>query len=113
MTIITHGETRYIINGQHNSIPKTNYVKLDISGIDPIGDEIGICWKNDNYDWEIVNHQSKVLDNKLDTLKFKFNESLERDNRGIPDTKKYHKPNCGTIDLLSMETYDNTIVIEN
>jgi hypothetical protein len=74
---------------------------------------IGICWKNENYDWEIVNDESKVLENKLDTLKYKFNTSWEKDNFGIPNTKKYVKSNCGTIGLLNMKTYDKTIILEN
>jgi hypothetical protein len=111
--IITSGETRYIINGKHNSIPKSNYVKIDKSQIDPIGDEIGVCWKNENYDWQIVNHQSKILENKLDTTKFKFNTSWEKDERGIFNSKKYHKPYCGTIDLLNIKTYGEAIVLKN
>ncbi|MEH6406836.1 MAG: hypothetical protein V7767_06130 [Leeuwenhoekiella sp.] len=113
VTIITHRETRYIINGEHNSIPKSNYIKIDKSGIDPIGDEIGVCWKNENYDWEIVNHQSKVLENKLDTLKYKFNTSWEIDKFGIPRTTKYIQPNCGTVGLLNMKTYSENIILEN
>lgn len=114
VTIITRGLNRYIINGKSNySIPKTNYVKLDLSNTSRIGDEIGVCWKNENYEWEIVNHKAKVIENKLDTLKFKFNESWDRDEHGIPNSKKYHKPNCGTIGLSNMKTYDETIILEN
>ncbi|WP_299261422.1 hypothetical protein [uncultured Aquimarina sp.] len=113
VTIITQGEMRYFINGEHNSVPKTEYIKIDKSGIPLIGDEIGICWKNENYEWEIVNHQSKIIDVKLDTLKFKFNTSWEKDKHGIPNTKKYIKPNCGTIGLLNMKIYDETIILEN
>ncbi|PKQ46775.1 hypothetical protein [Confluentibacter flavum] len=113
VTVITRGEIRYIINGEYNSVPRTNYIKIDKSGIPLIGDEMGICWKNDKYEWEIVNHQSKVLENKLDTLKYKFNTSWEKDNYGIPNSKKYIKPNCGTIGLLNMKTYDKTIILEN
>ncbi|TRZ42165.1 hypothetical protein [Robertkochia solimangrovi] len=113
ITVITQGETRYIINGEHNSVPKTDYIKIDKSGIDPIGDEIGICWKNENYEWELVNHQSKILEVKLDTLKYKFNTSWEKDKYGIPNSKKYHQPNCGTIDLLNMKVYNEPILLEN
>ena len=114
VTIITRGLTRYIINGESNySIPKTNYIKLNISKTSREGHEIGVCWKNEIYDWEIVNHKSEVIENKLDTLKFKFNTSWEKDKFGIPRTTKYTKPNCGTIGLLNMKTYDETIILEN
>jgi hypothetical protein len=88
-------------------------VKIDKSQIDPIGDEIGVCWKNENYDWQIVNHQSKILENKLDTTKFKFNTNWEKDKRVIFNSKKYHKPYYGTIDFLNMSTYDGAIVLKN
>jgi len=112
VTIFTKGKTRYIINGKHSSIPKTNFVKIDISQIDSNKDEIGICWKNKNYEWEIVNHSSKIIENKLDTLKFKFNTNLENNKEGIPNSKKYHKPNCGAVGLMYMNTFSETIIIE-
>ena len=113
MTIITNGKTRYIINGKHSSIPKTDFVKTDISQIDPLKDEIGVCWKNETYEWEIVNHSSKIIENKLDTLKFKFNTSWENDEKGIPNSKKYHKANCGTIGLMYLNTFSEAIILEN
>ena len=113
VTVITNGKMRYFINGAYNSIPKTNYIKVDISNIDPIGDEIGICWKNDEYDWLIVNHHSKVVENRLDTLKYKFNTSWETDETGIINAKKYRKNNCGTIGLTMMNTFGEHIILEN
>lgn len=112
VTIVTKGEIRYIINGKHSSIPKTDFVKIDISQIDSNKDEIGICWENKNYEWEIVNHSSKVIENKLDTLKFKFNTSWENDEGGIPNSKKYHKANCGAIGLMYMNTFSETVILE-
>jgi len=111
VTIITKMDTRYIINGNHDSVPISDYVKIDISEIDPIGDEIGVCWNNGNYDWEIVNHQSKVIVNKLDTLKYKFNINWELDERRIPNCLKYHQSNCGTIGLSHMKIYKNKGII--
>ena len=113
MTIITRGNTRYFINGEYTSVPKSDYIKVDKSGITLIEDEIGICWENENYVWEIVNDKSTIIENKLDTLKFKFNTNWEKDKFGIPNTKKYIKPNCGTIGIMNMKTYDKTIILEN
>lgn len=116
VSIITDkkNNSRYIINGNHTSIPKTDFVKLDISNIDPIGDEIGICWRNDKYDWEIVNHMAKILENRLDTIKYKFNSWWETDKDGIPNSLKYHtSDNCGTFDFESMKIYRNRgLIIE-
>lgn len=96
ITIITEGETRFIIDGEHNAVPEGNFVKLDISNIDPIGDEIGVCWNKGKYEWEVVNHGSRILENKLDTTRFRFNNSWETDKRGIPNATKYHQEMCGS-----------------
>ncbi len=113
VTIITQGNSRYFINGEYNSIPKSEYIKVDKSGITLIEDEIGICWKNENYVWEIVNHKSKIIEIKIDTLKFKFNTSWETDKYGTPNAKKYRTDNCGTIGLETMKNYSENIIIEN
>ena len=115
VTVITREEIRYIINGKYNLIPKTNFVKIDISGIDPIGDEIGVCWKTNNLEWEIVNHGSRVIENKLDTTKYKFNTSWEKDDDGIPNVKKYIQPNCGTLGFELMMTFpkNGNIILKN
>ena len=55
ITIIIQGNTRYFINGEYTSIPKSGYIKVNKSKITLIEDEIGICWGNKNYKWEIVN----------------------------------------------------------
>lgn len=96
ITIMTAGDIRYIVDGNHDSLPDTNYIKINISKIDPIGDEIGVCWNKGKYRWEVVNHQSDILENKLDTAKYKFNTSWELDNRGIPNAAKYRRDNCGS-----------------
>jgi hypothetical protein len=114
VTIITYGNNRYIINGKASSIPKSDFVKLDISGIDKLGDGIGICWKNEKYEWQISNDNSVILENKLDTTKYKFITSWEKDEFGQPNTKKYLEPNCGTLDLLSMDRYpeNGNLIVE-
>lgn len=96
VSILTKDDIRYIINGIHTTLPDSNYVKVDISEIDPIGDEIGVCWNNGRYRWELVNHGSRILENKLDTTQFKFNTSWELDEGGIPDASKYHQKGCGS-----------------
>jgi hypothetical protein len=96
ITVITKGDIRYIINGSHNRLPDTNYIKIDISQIDPVGDEIGVCWNKSKYRWEAVNHNSRIIENKLDTSQFKFNISWEVDDRGIPNSAKYHQDMCGS-----------------
>jgi len=118
ISVITDGKIRYFINGEHKTVPKSGYVKVNIREIEKIGydigDEIGICWKKGKYEWEVVNNRSIIIENKLDTLKYKFNTSWEEDERGIPNSKKYHESSCGTFGAYWMKIYDgNNIILEN
>ena len=113
VSIITMGNTRYIINGKHSTVPKTDYIKLDVSRITSLGDEIAICWDNGKYNWEMVNDKAEIIEIKLDTLKYKFNTRWEKGKSGTPNSKKYHKPNCGTLGLETMINYEDTIILEN
>lgn len=94
ITVINKGELRYVINGLHEDIPDSNYVKLNISNIDPIGDGFHICWKDSDYEWSVVVHNSEVIDSTLDTTRFSFNVSLPLDDRRIPTELKFRQENC-------------------
>ena len=111
ITVITEGQIRFIINGEHNQIPEENYIKINISKIDPIGDEIGVCWDSGKYEWEVVNHGSRVIENKLDTTRFRFTTSWDIDNRGIPNATRYHQEMCGTTgtEYFSPRNGDNLV----
>ncbi|GAB5475722.1 MAG: hypothetical protein Mars2KO_38210 [Maribacter sp.] len=111
ISVITIDDSRFFINGEFEKVPDSNYIEVDIKNITRLGDEIGVCWKTGDYEWEIVNHRSKIVENKLDTTKYKFNTSWETDERGIPNSKKYHKPNCGTIGTDTMKVYDGNEII--
>lgn len=90
LTIITNVDTRYIINGKHSSIPTKDYIKYSLDSIDTeVGDEIVGHWKNDKYEWEIATDRAIILENKLDTLKFKFVKNFPVDERGIPTIIQY------------------------
>lgn len=84
ITIISDKNIRYIIDGKHSSVPDTNYVKLDISKRISFADNIVGCWKNKKYHWQIINDESTIIENKLDTFKYKFIEKLPKDRAGIP-----------------------------
>jgi hypothetical protein len=94
ITIIDQGKFRYIVDGMFNSIPESNYIKLDVQKIDPLRDNIHVCWKNDLYEWDVVVDQSKVIESKLDPTRFNFSISLPEDDRGIPSEMKFRMPNC-------------------
>ncbi|NQX41269.1 hypothetical protein SAMN05421820_107192 [Pedobacter steynii] len=96
ISVITENNIRYIIDGEYNKVPKSNFVKIDLSKIDRnVGDEIIGCWKRDNLHWIIMMDNVVVLENKLDTNKFLFKKDFPVED-GIPNLKSYdrRKKNC-------------------
>ena len=91
ITIISNKNIRYIIVGNHSSVPDTNYIKLDISKRYSFADNIIGTWKNKKYQWQIINDESIIIENKLDTLKYKFIEVLPKDSLGIPSTTIFRR----------------------
>jgi len=95
ITIITKEKSRYIIPGNYNSIPDDNFAVIDISNIDPIGDEIGICWNYEDKEWMFVNAYGVKTIDKTDTSKFKILEELNVDSDGVPTFKPFdNKEHC-------------------
>lgn len=111
ITVINYkGEkVRYIIPGKHYTAPNRDYIKMDISKIDPIGDGVWGCW-NENEGWELVVEKAVIIENKLDTSKFKFYDKLPRDDWGVPRETKYKNKNCFIFDFLSYEIEGNGII---
>ena len=93
ITIISDKRVRYIINGKHSSIPDSNYVKLDINN-GQVGDDVVGCWNNGQYDWKLINDGAKIIENKLDTLRFKFGIKFPTNNKGIPTIIDFTGENC-------------------
>lgn len=97
ITVITENNIRYIIEGKHTTIPKNNYVKYSLESIDlECGDQLVGCWKNKDYDWNIINDNAVILENKLDTLRFKFSSKHSKD-------RKSEDINCFGIDFINKE----------
>ena len=95
ITIISQGDIRYIINGDHDKIPDTNYLKVDVSKTEMRGyDEMVGCWQSIDYEWFIINDEVIILENKLDTERFKFGTTFPEDEDGIPTIIDFNKPTC-------------------
>ena len=90
-TIIHYPEFRYIVAGDIESLPDTNYVKLDIRNVIPNEEELAGCWKNSDYDWSITIDGAKIIENKLDPAKFRFSNKLPLDSLNLPSLKSYSK----------------------
>lgn len=108
ITVITKGEYRYIINGEHYSVPDSNYVKLKIQNVSP--EEYGgfrICWKNSIYSWDVVADKTEIVESTLDTLKYNFSTKLPVDKRGIPTEIKFRQPDCAVFSFYLMRLIPN------
>lgn len=101
VTILTYKKTktRYIINGKYYLLPNEDYIKIDVKEIDPIGDGLWGCWKNNG--WELTNEKANVIENKLDTSRFKFYTKLPRDKWGIPRETNFRNESCFILDFLT------------
>lgn len=61
------------------SVPDSNFVKISTEEITPLGDAIYICWNKNNLFWEGVIDKSNIIENKLDTGKYRFKENFPED----------------------------------
>lgn len=95
VTVITTGEMRYIMNGKHKTIPEENYLLLDMSKVDRLGDGFSICWDENGYKWKIASAYARVVENKLDTTKYLYYQPLGED--GQPTSDGYTGKSCGGI----------------
>jgi hypothetical protein len=102
ITVINNGDFRYVIDGKHNRLPDSNFIKLSVQGIDPLGDGLHVCWRNENYEWQVVVHGSTVIYSTLDSLRFNFKTSLPLKNGIIPTELKFRQKNCAIFDFHRM-----------
>jgi hypothetical protein len=106
ITIFNCDTFRYIANGKQKRISSSNYIKLDIRNIDPLGDALHVCWKTGGK-WDIVVHNSIIIESKLDTSMFNFKTTLPLDDQGIPTEKKFRQKNCAIFDFYRMRLSPN------
>ncbi|RRJ93300.1 hypothetical protein EG240_00605 [Paenimyroides tangerinum] len=101
ISIITDkpNKIRYIISGDNFDLSKGNYVKISIDNFDPIAEEIIGYWSDNNCGWVLYNHNSIILENKLDTMKFKVKTHLPTDSYGITRLEPILKNNYFRVDL--------------
>lgn len=78
-------------------------MKISIDNFDPIAEEIIGYWSDYNCGWVLYNHNSIILENKLDTMKFKFKTHLPTDSYGITRLEPILKSNYFRVDLSYFE----------
>lgn len=108
ITVITENWTRlrgkpdrfrYIIAGKHDKVPEKNFVKLDIDSGDRYRAGFYVCWKTEQYEWEVVVEPGKVIESTLDKTRFNFSTELPTDDRGFPTALKFTKEWCEVFDF--------------
>ncbi|WP_281228763.1 hypothetical protein [Flavobacterium aquiphilum] len=107
---------RIIAVGKVVTQPVKNYVKLDISEVVELGDEIGVCWLGKKKGWQLVNDKSKIINVRLDTTKYIIKTSWYQDEKGIPNTTYYENENCytvGTLNYSKVHPYGNGYIERN
>lgn len=107
ITVFTNGTSRirFIADGIHKTLPKSQYYKLDISNVHELGNSVGVCWNTDGYEWDFVNDDARIIEAKMDTTRFRLKTSLPKDDLGIPTPAFYVKEGCFRVDML----YGNVI----
>ncbi len=103
ITVISEYDQRYIIDGKHDILPDTNYVKLHVKDRNSATDDFHICWNNEIFEWDAVVRNTEILKSKLDTTKFNFNNKLPKDERGTPTEIKFREGKCAVYSFYSGE----------
>ena len=99
ITVITSDGTRYIITGRQETIPNSNYIKLNVGKSSSMDEDLLICWDTEGYSWKMVHQALNIVENKLDTLSYNYSIELEKDERGIHTARNYRNDNCTTITI--------------
>ncbi len=109
ITVIDDSNIRYVIDGKHNSVPKSNFIKLDMQDVDLLSNSVHICWKNDEnlFNWYVVVDKSKIIQNKLNNKDFHLETSLPDDKDGIPTEVKFRQGKCMIFSYYLMKLSPN------
>lgn len=100
VTIIWNKKFRYIIPEKCDKIPKSNYLKLDISHISLSDDYIYVCFHNKG--WELVNPSAIIAYSGIDTSQYKFESDLPIIDK-VPNQLKFTQHNCAIFGIKYME----------
>jgi hypothetical protein len=119
ITIINEdANNRYIIDGYTNSVPETNYIKINLKNVDKLVDGFYGCWGyNNDYKWSILlRNEEIIVDNKLDTTKFIIYHNYKHDEHFNPIISGFKKNDkiCFNIyfDYGSLQSFHGDAIVE-
>ncbi len=107
-TVVKKGDYRYIYNGDSWIFPDTNYIKIDVSKVDETLDGLEVCWNPHGSGWEIFQFDCQILENKLDSTKFRFSCLPSEEIVGEYDFSQYRKPNCFSFNFYTEKLSNNS-----
>jgi len=110
VTIKIKGDYRYIIVGKHFFVPDSNYILINTAKVPALGDCLHICWDLESLGWKMVVHKSEIIENKLDTVKYKFSTILPLRDGIIPTEVEFRKYNCAIYDFYSNSIEGNGVI---
>ncbi len=112
ITVFNLEDYRYLCVGEVKRIPESNYIKLDVSRIDEIGDGIHILWKKNG--WDVVVRYSILIESTLDTTCYKFSNKLPIDDKGFSTEEKFRQDSAAIFDyyLMQLSPQNGFAVIE-
>lgn len=100
ITVIDYWYSRKIYDGRVFFLNmNSKYVKLDISETVEDGDVILVCWRNQNYVFELICPDTKIIKNNLDNNLYKIRTDYELDSEGRRNISKYHQEGCFEFDF--------------
>ena len=107
-TVVKKGDYRYIYDGDSWIFPDTNYIKIDVSRVDETLDGLEVCWNPQESGWEIFQFDCQIVENKLDSTKFRFSCLPSKKIVGEYDFSKYRKPSCFSFDFYTEKLSHNS-----
>lgn len=111
ITIFSHRNQQFIVSGNFDRIPDSNYVIIDISQSGGEAEALNVCWTGTK-GWYAVIHGVEILNYHLDSNFYVFSNRLP-ENRGIPSESLFRNLNCATIsfDCKTTTPPSNTTVV--
>ena len=94
ISVITQDTLRFIVNGEHETVPDSGYVKLEFKKV-PFADCIYFCWRDADHEWAAMIDRSTVIESKLDASKHEFVTAAPLDSCGMPTIGRFRRPLCG------------------
>ncbi len=94
LTIVYRPRFRLFIFDGKEAHFKINHAIISLKNVSDFDESVFICWNEGKYRWSLTRPGGIITKNDLDTNFFNLTTKFELDERGLPDSKKYHSNGC-------------------